>query len=200
MKKQTIIILSAVLILLIAVAAFGYNYLSKQYSDDETVTTVTADTTAAETQVTVAQTETTTEEVIISENATTDFTMTDKNGNTVKLSDYFGKPIVVNFWASWCYPCTSEMPHFEEAYKKYGDDIHFIMVNAGDSYEDAYKFASKNNYTFPVYHDSTLSGTYAYGVSSIPRTLFISSNGELVHSQIGMMSEAAILNNIEKIK
>ena len=197
MKKQTIIILAVILILLIAAATIGYNHLSKQYSDDEVIPT---DTTAAEIEVTIVLTETTTEEVIISENATTDFTMTDKNGNTVKLSDYFGKPIVVNFWASWCSPCTSEMPHFEEAYKKYGEDIHFIMVNTGDSYEDAYKFASKNNYTFPVYHDTTFSGTYSYGVSSIPRTLFINSSGELVYSQIGMMSKTAILNNIEKIR
>lgn len=181
-QKITIIILSVVLVLLIAVSVWAYGSFSEDYVTNETAdVTTTADDT---------------KEIV----TTTDFTMTDKSGNTVKLSDYFGKPIVVNFWASWCSPCKSEMPHFEEAYKEYGSDMHFIMVNVGDSHSEAYEFADKSGYTFPVYHDSNYSGTYAYGVSSIPQTLFINSDGELVNSYTGMMSKAALQSNIEKIK
>ena len=58
-----------------------------------------------------------------------DFTVYDAGGMPVKLSDYLGKPVIVNFWASWCGPCKSEMPEFEEAFKQYGDRIQFMMIN-----------------------------------------------------------------------
>ena len=58
-----------------------------------------------------------------------DFTVYDEEGNAVKLSDFEGKPVVLNFWASWCGPCKSEMPDFEEAYGEYGEEIQFLMVN-----------------------------------------------------------------------
>ena len=92
------------------------------------------------------------------------------------------------------------MPGFEAAYKEYGNDIQFLMVNVGDTRSEALAFAEKNGYTFPVYHDSFYSATQAYSVSSIPGTLFIDADGWLVHSQIGALSEAALKNHIEKIK
>lgn len=131
---------------------------------------------------------------------TPSFTVKDKDGNNVKLSDFFGKPIIVNFWASWCSPCTSEMPHFEEAYTKYGGDMHFLMINVGDSYDDAYKFANDKGYTFPVYHDSTYEASYMYGVSSIPLTLFIDKDGVLTTYQLGAMSKALLEKKIDMIK
>ena len=65
----------------------------------------------------------------------TDFTMVDSKGNTVKLSDYFGKPIVLNFWASWCSPCKSEMPEFNSVYKELGSSVQFMMVDLVSSRE-----------------------------------------------------------------
>lgn len=186
MNKQyiKIIALSVILVILIGVAVWAYGSLSKDYSmPDETATS----------EVTIEKEN---KDIVTA----ADFTMTDKDGNTVSLSDYFGKPIVVNFWATWCSPCKSEMPHFEQAYKDYGDEIHFLMVNVGDSYDKAYKFAEQNGYTFPVYHDTSYSASYTYNVSSIPMTLFINADGELVKSQIGMMSESALASCIEMIK
>ena len=58
-----------------------------------------------------------------------DFTVYDKDGNAVKLSDFEGKPVVVNFWASSCQPCQLEMPYFQSAYETYHDEIAFLMVN-----------------------------------------------------------------------
>ena len=66
-----------------------------------------------------------------------DFTMEDANGKTVKLSDFQGKPVVLNFWTSWCGYCKEEMPYFESAYKEYGDRVQFIMLNNAKSREPA---------------------------------------------------------------
>ena len=66
-----------------------------------------------------------------------DFTVTDADGNAVKLSDFRGKGVVLNFWASWCGPCKSEMPHFQTAYEQYGDEVHFLMVNMSTAFGDS---------------------------------------------------------------
>ena len=71
-----------------------------------------------------------------------DFNVYDKDGNTVHLSVFFGKPIVLNFWASWCGPCQSEMPDFNEKYAELGDDIHFVMVNMTDGGRETVETAS----------------------------------------------------------
>lgn len=183
-QKVTIIILSAVLVLLIAVSVSLYNSFSENYVEETDSVTGTGNVPDE------------TKEVLL----TKDFVVTDMSGNEVKLSDFFGKPIVVNFWATWCNPCTSEMPHFEEAYKKYGDKVHFLMVNVGDSRNEAKAFGEKNSYTFPIYHDSSYSASFAYNVSSIPGTLFINADGELVHSRVGALSKEVLISNIEKIK
>ena len=68
----------------------------------------------------------------ISENLAPDFTVTDAEGNEVKLSDFRGKGVVLNFWASWCGPCKSEMPHFQKAYEEYGEDVTFLTWGFDD--------------------------------------------------------------------
>ena len=81
-----------------------------------------------------------------------DFTVLDYDGNEVKLSDYKGKPVVLNFWATWCFYCKEEMPDFNTAYEKY-PDVEFLMLNATDGYqetiEDARSHITEKGYTFP---------------------------------------------------
>ena len=133
-------------------------------------------------------------------NAAPDFTMYTKEGTAVKLSDLEGKPTILNFWASWCGPCKSEMPELEAAYKKYGDKINFAMVDLTDgkseTKEDASSYITSQGYTFPVYYDLDLAGAMAYGVSSIPFTIFINAKGEMVAYYKGAMDEKTLQNGI----
>ena len=130
----------------------------------------------------------------IAENAAPGFTVVDAQGNEVQLKDFRGKGVVLNFWASWCGPCKSEMPHFQAAYEEYGEDVHFLMVNMssafGDTRADAAELLEENGYTFPVYYDDKAECAYGYGVSGIPMTFFIDKNGNLVSGKSGMISVA----------
>ena len=129
-----------------------------------------------------------------------DFKIVDINGNSVKLSDYMGKPIILNFWASWCPPCKAEMPDFESKYKEYGNEIHFLMVNVGDaSLNDAKKFIATSGYTFPVFYDQWQEASYAYGAESIPATYFFDSDGNIVAYRVGMLSASMLQQGIDMI-
>ena len=105
MKRSVkFIILAAIFIILIAAAVVGYNFLSKEYQPDDSG--------------------------IIGETKSSapDFTVQTMDGGDVKLSDFFGKPVIINFWATWCGPCKVELPAFQAAYEEYGDEIVFLMM------------------------------------------------------------------------
>lgn len=136
-------------------------------------------------------------------NTAPDFPVLDADGNTVRLSDMFGKPVVINFWATWCPPCKRELPDFDRLCREYGDRVVFMMVNLTDGRRDTVdgtkKFVSEKGYTFPVYFDTGLSGAKAYSVSSTPQTTFIDANGNVFATRIGAMSEAALRSYINAI-
>jgi len=181
MKKSKLLFLWV----LVAVVLFGgiyvlYNKLSAGYSPDSFYQTVTV--TDEEGEVENSQTEP-------KKYPAPDFVMQTPDGSEVRLSDYFGKPIVLNFWASWCPPCKGEMPHFEEAFKN-NSDINFIMLNvtASDSMTDAKAFVEENGYTFPVFYDTDGMASYIYGAASLPTTFFIDAEGNLVTYAVGALS------------
>ena len=132
-----------------------------------------------------------------------DFTVVDASGKEFKLSDFRGKPTVVNFWASWCGPCKSEMPDFDAVYQEMGDEIHFLMVNMTDGGREtiaiAKQFIADSGYTFPVYYDTQYSAAIAYGVSSLPATYFFDAEGYGVAYAVGAISEDALLQGIGMI-
>ena len=125
-----------------------------------------------------------------------DFTVYDNDKEAVSLSDFAGKPVVLNFWASWCNPCKSEMPAFQDAYETYGEEIQFMMVNMTDgTYEtrlSASTFIQQMGYTFPVFYDPYYSAVSAYSIKSIPTTFFINADGYIVASIVGAINSARL--------
>ena len=136
-------------------------------------------------------------------NTAPDFAILDMDGKEVRLSDFFGTPIVLNFWASWCPPCKAELPDFEAACKKYEGKVTFLMVNLTDgqreTVEVAKDFVASQGYTFPVYFDTKYEAAYAYGVSSIPQTYFINADGSLEARATGMITSAQLEQGIGMI-
>lgn len=196
MNKKNIIITVvsvAVLVLLIAGAALLYNKLSDgnepdRLTNNESEGELDKEGTEAEDK---------------SKYMAHDFTVYDADGNAVKLSDMRGKPVVLNFWASWCPPCKREMPDFNEKYLEYKDEIHFMMVNLTDGQQEtqssAEKFLATTDYVFPVYYDTDLSATYAYGIYSVPQTFFIDEEGVLVTMAQGAIDASVLQEGINYI-
>ena len=134
-----------------------------------------------------------------------DFTVYDYKNHAVTLSDMLsdGKPIVFNYWTTWCPYCLEEMPDFEEVYKEYSDNVTFMMidVNGGgnDTIPEAKAYIDEMGYTFPVYFDTDLSATYAYNVSSFPTTGIIDAKGNLYYCQAGMLTKDRLITMIEDV-
>lgn len=130
-----------------------------------------------------------------------DFTVYDLEGNPHKLSDFRGKPVILNFWATWCGFCEAEMPDFEEKYQQYGDQIHFLMVDVTDgsqeTVEKASAFVAERGFTFPVYYDTAMEATAVYGTGGLPVTYFFDAEGYFVAWQQGMLSAETLQKGID---
>jgi len=189
-KKKTFLILLLAFVLLLGGAAILYRQLGDGLAPDRLSTPPLpeAESSPEPTQSAVAsetpanpEVSPTPENTEPSKMLAPDFTVYDAEGNEVHLSDFVGKPTVVNFWASWCGPCKMEMPDFQEKYQELGEEVNFLMVNATDgsreTVEKASAFIDEQDYTFPVFYDHGLSAAATYGVYGFPTTFFIDAEG-----------------------
>ncbi|MDZ5254087.1 cytochrome c biogenesis protein/redoxin [Clostridium sp. LIBA-8841] len=134
-----------------------------------------------------------------------DFTLYDQYGNKHTLSEYKGKTVFINFWATWCPPCRGEMPHIEELYKEYNknqDDVVILGVaspNVGREGSENYikDFLSKEGYSFPVVFDENGSMVYQYGINAFPSTFIINKEGYITKYIPGAMNKETMKNLIE---
>ena len=189
MEKKKLIIGILAFVILIGGAALLYSRLSEGFTPEDIV-------------VDEGQGQVNEEEEEQARQKAPDFVVYDEAGNPVKLSDYFSKPIVLNFWASWCGPCKAEMPDFEEIYKERGEEIQFLMVNCTggrETEESAKAFIADSGYTFPVFYDLDLEASSAYGASSIPVTFFIDAEGYLTAYAQGTTRADVLMQGIDMI-
>lgn len=171
-QKRTVFILAAVLAMVLAAAGLLYTRFAPQEAARESEETVN----------------------LPDPVPAVDFQAEDQEGTLHSFLELLdGRPAVVNFWASNCPPCRQEMPHFQQVYETYGEDIQFLMINVldamGDTREDAQSYLEEEGYTFPVYYDSALSGVIAYGLQGFPTTFFLNADKEVVLGFSGMMSQ-----------
>lgn len=134
-----------------------------------------------------------------------DFTLYDQNGKEHKLSDYKGKTVFLNFWATWCPPCKEEMPYIEQLYKEYNKNNKDVVIlgvaspnlDREGSKEDIIEFLQQDKYTFPVVMDNNGELAYQYGISAYPTTFIIDKEGYITQYVPGAMDKQTMKYLIE---
>ena len=183
---------AAGLILLIAAAALAYNTLGRKKAPDSMLAVVEGQGSGAGNGGKAVP--------------APDFSMTGRDVNEITLSAIIagGKPVVLNFWASWCPPCKVEMPEFDKVYREMGNDIQFMMVDITDGHRETVQagtdYIQDNGFTFPVFFDTKQEGVYTYGIRAIPTTLFINTDGYIVTYVQGAIDEETLLTGIQMIQ
>jgi peroxiredoxin len=116
-----------------------------------------------------------------------DITVTMLNGSPVQLSDLRGKVVVLNFFATWCGPCLSELPHIQELWneRKSDEDFRMLVVNRQESPETVADFQSKNGFSFPIALDQDATAFNQFAKEGIPRTYLISRDGTILFQTLG---------------
>ena len=124
----------------------------------------------------------------------TDFTLPLLDGEMMTLQEHKGKIVILSFWASWCEPCNTEMPHLQDFYEEHQGDIEILAVNVTnkDRVTNVEKFVKKYQLTFPVLLDESGDTSTMYGAFTIPTTIIIDREGNINQELLGPMEEALL--------
>lgn len=132
-----------------------------------------------------------------------DFTLQTLDGESVKLSDLQGKKVILNFWATWCPPCKSEMPHFQDYYEEYAkeDNVEILAVNLTiqDKVKDVDSFVENYGLTFPVLLLDKPGLNNTYKVISIPTTYMIDTNGVIQEQILGPLNTDELRDYVSQL-
>jgi cytochrome c biogenesis protein CcmG/thiol:disulfide interchange protein DsbE len=129
-----------------------------------------------------------------------DFSLADLDGNPLRLADLAGRPVIVNFWASWCGPCVEEFPLLREAAERHADDgLVVVGIVFRDRSEAARDFMARNGATWPAAMDPGDRVASAYGILGPPETYFIGRDGRVAARQIGQFSAESLDTKVAAI-
>lgn len=131
-----------------------------------------------------------------------DISFLDAEGNPVKLSDFRGKPVVLNFWASWSNVCMSEFPILDSCYEEYKDDICFLMLNVTDGAKET-KESAKNYWVkletgLSLYYDVDSVAATELQVKTVPTTFFINAQGQTIDYATGKLTRARLDQGLQR--
>ncbi len=123
--------------------------------------------------------------ISVERSAAADVVMEDFDGNAVTIASFEGKPLVVNFWASWCAPCLTEMPGFEKVYQAHRESVEFLGVNLADDEVPALRVVAETGITYPLARDVEGEAFAAFRAFGMPTTVFLDENGSVIELYTG---------------
>ena len=184
MKNKIIIYISLAIILIICfIIYFKYSNSNEMYSNDK------YNNAAIENIDDNNNIDTSTNNITNSSTSEImDFSLKDLNGNNINISDYKGKKVFVNFWATWCPPCNQEIPYINQISKENQDEIKVITVNLGEEKDTVQKYIKQKGYDMTVLLDSNGDVADTYMIYSIPTSYLLDTNGNIVDKHTGTMS------------
>jgi len=129
-----------------------------------------------------------------------DFTVRLFDGGSFRLSDHRGKPVLINFYASWCLPCGGEVEGVDKVYREFGKgSAGFVGVAIQDTEAKARQFVEKHKLTYPAGIDDTGAIRNAYGIYGMPVSFFIDRNGVIARIYAGGMSEEIVRHELDRL-
>ncbi|MGA9525295.1 MAG: redoxin domain-containing protein [Myxococcaceae bacterium] len=120
-------------------------------------------------------------------------------GKTISLAELRGKPVVINFWASWCVPCRYEHPVLEWGQREFGRDVVFLGMMFEDTPENAQGFLGRYGYSYPQLIDPNSLTAVQYAVAGVPETYFISPDGTIFDKHVGPISQSALIERLREL-
>lgn len=198
MVKNLLSLIVVIGLIIIVVVNFMNNNQETTKEKEEVKVEVTPNTASSEATDTAVEQEADAQAVYMAP----DFELKTLGGKTVRLSDYVGKKVILNFWATWCPPCKEEVPHMQKIYEEYKDQgVEILAVNVtnqDNGREAVAQFAKNYGLTFEILLDEEGFASQNYQVVTLPTSYMINAEGHLIETIEGPMNEALMRELIKK--